>query len=134
MPTTGRKTDSSVCKATVGESTWDIFANTPNAAKPWVYYFWTNSLTDRETIAAEVADMVRLGFGGILLVDSRGYWDDEHVHNPPSAISRRGLVHVFLEEVREIGNFWRIPFYGTTANCRRAGSYDPARLQFQHFG
>ena len=68
-------------------SLWTTFANPPAAAKPWTYYFWTNTLTDRETITAEVVDMARLGFGGILLTDSRGYWDDDdHVRNPPATI------------------------------------------------
>ena len=68
-------------------SLWTTFANPPASAKPWTYYFWSNTLTDRETVTAEVADMARLGFGGILLTDSRGYWDDDdHVRNPPATI------------------------------------------------
>ena len=66
---------------------WSLFANPPASAKSWTYYFWSNTLTDRETITAEVADMARLGFGGILLTDSRGYWDDDdHVLNPPATV------------------------------------------------
>lgn len=68
-------------------SLWTTFANPPASARPWTYYFWSNTLTDRETISAEVADMARLGFGGILLIDSRGYWDDDrHVRNPPATV------------------------------------------------
>lgn len=68
-------------------SLWTSFTNPDESSKPWTYYFWSNSLTDKETISLELADMKRLGFGGILLVDSRGYWDDEnHVKNPPATI------------------------------------------------
>ena len=68
-------------------SLWTSFVNPDEACKPWTYYFWANSLTDKETITLELADIHRLGFGGILLVDSRGYWDDEnHVKNPPATM------------------------------------------------
>ena len=68
-------------------SLWTSFVNPDEACKPWTYYFWSNSLTDKETITLELADIHRLGFGGILLVDSRGYWEDEsHVKNPPATM------------------------------------------------
>jgi len=63
------------------------FAEPPSSAKPWTYWFWTNTLTDRHTMTEELEDMAKLGFGGLLLTDSRGYWDDEdHVCNPPATI------------------------------------------------
>ena len=85
---------------------WSLFANPPASAKPWTYYFWSNSLTDRETISAEVADMARLGFGGILLTDSRGYWDDDdHVSNPPATVRWGSAEWLDLVEhaIREAG-------------------------------
>lgn len=86
---------------------FDRFANPPRDTRPWTYYFWTNSQTDRETISAEMADIARLGFGGTLITDSRGYWDDEdHVVNPPATI-RWGsdawfdlIAHVIREGAR----------------------------------
>ena len=54
------------------------------AARPWCYWFLTNTLTDRETITEEYADIARLGFGGMLVTDSRGYHvDDDHLLVPP---------------------------------------------------
>lgn len=64
-------------------SLWTNFLNPPSAAKPWCYYWWINGHVDRETITADLESMSQLGFGGILLFDSRGYFDDEdHVVNP----------------------------------------------------
>ena len=66
---------------------YDGFVKVPQAAKPWTYWFWSNTLTDRQTMTEELEDIARLGFGGLLLTDSRGYWDDDdHVRNPPATI------------------------------------------------
>lgn len=55
----------------------------PAASRPWCYWWWVNSHVDRPTITADLEAMKRLGFGGALMFDSRGYWDDErHVVNP----------------------------------------------------
>lgn len=75
-------------------SLWTMFENPPRESKPWTYYFWQNSLTDRETIAEEIADIARLGFSGILLTDSRGYWvDDNHLLLPKERHPAPGLRH-----------------------------------------
>ncbi|MGN0846681.1 MAG: glycosyl hydrolase [Kiritimatiellia bacterium] len=59
------------------------FERVPDAAKPWCYWWWINGHVDKETITADLEAMKRLGFGGLLMFDSRGYWDDEsHVVNP----------------------------------------------------
>ena len=88
-------------------SLWTAFATPSQASKPWTYWFWPNSLTDRETMTEELADIANLGFGGILLTDSRGYWDDEdHVKNPPPTIRWGGdewrglLAHGFREAAK----------------------------------
>lgn len=68
-------------------SLWTTFAHPPAAAKPWCYWWWINGHVDRETIVADLEAMKRLGFGGILLFDSRGYFDDEnHVVNPKATL------------------------------------------------
>ena len=74
------------------------FVEPPQDAKPWTYWFWSNSLTDKETMSEELADIAKLGFGGLLLTDSRGYWDDEnHVCNPPAAIRWGGDEWIDLQ-------------------------------------
>ena len=68
-------------------SLWADFRDPPPAAKPWCYYWWINGHVDHETIAADLESMKELGFGGILLFDSRGYFDDEdHVVNPKAEL------------------------------------------------
>ena len=68
-------------------SLWTGFLNPPDSAKPWCYYWWINGHVDRETITADLAAMKKLGFGGILMFDSRGYWDDsDHLLLPKPEI------------------------------------------------
>ena len=60
------------------------FANPPRIAAPWSYWLWENSHVDAETIREETADIAGLGFAGVLMSDSRGYWDDDdHIAKPP---------------------------------------------------
>ncbi len=76
------------CAGEAARSLWDDFSNPPDSAKPWCYYFWQNGLADRETITADLEAMKRLGFGGILMVDTRGYWDDaDHVVIPKAELA-----------------------------------------------
>ena len=76
-----------LCEGRASRPLWDDFANPPDSAKPWCYWWWVNGHVDRETITADLESMKRLGFGGVLMFDSRGYWDDEeHVVNPKAEI------------------------------------------------
>ena len=61
----------------VASSLWEDFSNPPLAARPWCYWWWINGHADKETITADLEAMKRLGFGGVLMFDTRGYWDDE---------------------------------------------------------
>jgi hypothetical protein len=61
------------------------FRDVPQANKPWCYWFWANGNVDRETITADLESMKALGFGGLLLLDPRGYWDDENHGKMPKA-------------------------------------------------
>jgi hypothetical protein len=65
----------------------DGFVNPPDEFKPWCYWWWLNGNVDNKTISEDLESMKDLGFGGLLLVDSRGYWDDdEHVRIPEAAM------------------------------------------------
>ena len=71
----------------LGGALEDGFADVPMANRPWCYWWWINGHVDKETITADLEAMKRLGFGGLLMFDSRGYWDDEnHVVNPKPEI------------------------------------------------
>ena len=66
---------------------WREFVNPPPQARPWCYWWWINGHVDRETITADLEAIRRLGFGGVLMFDSRGYRDDEeHVVNPKAEL------------------------------------------------
>ena len=59
------------------------WTDVPMSSRPWCYWWWVNGHVDKPTITADLEAMKRLGFGGLLMFDSRGYWDDErHVVNP----------------------------------------------------
>ena len=59
------------------------FAEVPPQARPWAYWWWLNGNVDKETITRDMEAMKRVGFGGILMFDSRGYHDDlDHVILP----------------------------------------------------
>ena len=63
------------------------FLNPPRESRAWTYWFLQNTVTDRKTIAEEYADIAALGFGGMLVTDSRGYWvDDEHLLVPEATV------------------------------------------------
>lgn len=53
------------------------FENPSDRYRPWCYWFWLNGHVDRETACIDLEDIKGLGFGGILIVDPRGYWDDD---------------------------------------------------------
>ena len=73
--------------AVSGDRLAEGFANVPMENRPWCYWWWINGHVDRETITADLEAMKRVGFGGLLMFDSRGYWDDErHVVNPKAEI------------------------------------------------
>ena len=73
--------------AIVATALWMNLANPPDSARPWCYWWWINGHADRETITADLEAMKSLGFGGVLMFDSRGYWDDEdHLVNPKAEI------------------------------------------------
>jgi hypothetical protein len=45
------------------------FLNPPDAAKPWVYWFWLNGNITREGITADLEAMKRAGLGGVLIME-----------------------------------------------------------------
>ena len=47
----------------------DEFASPPDAARPWVYWFWLNGNITREGITADLEAMKRVGIGGVLIME-----------------------------------------------------------------
>lgn len=52
------------------------FAEPPQTVKPWCYYWQLKGNTSKELITRDLENMAELGFGGLLVFDSRRYWDD----------------------------------------------------------
>ena len=102
------------------EAMWTDFVNPPDSAKPWAYYLWQNGHADKETITADLEAMKRLGFGGINMLDTRGYWDDEnHVVIPKAELvwgspEWYDLVEFCIRECARVG----LEF---TMNCAASG-------------
>ena len=63
--------------AAPGGAPEDDFRDVPVSDRPWAYWWWLNGHVDRETITSDMEAMRRVGFGGLLIFDARGYWDDE---------------------------------------------------------
>ena len=56
-----------------GGALYDAFCAPPQAARPWCYWYWVNGNVDEETVTADLEAMKQAGFGGVLLLDPRGY-------------------------------------------------------------
>ena len=85
------------------------FKAPPADMRPWCYWWWQNGHADEQSITSDLEEMAKLGFGGFLLSDSRGYWDDDnHVIVPKAEIEVmsprwRALVQHALREARRLG-------------------------------
>lgn len=58
------------------------FQNVPMEFRPWAYYWWLKGNVTKESITADLTRMKELGFGGVLVFDSRGYHEDAEQHIP----------------------------------------------------
>ena len=92
--------------STMALSLWASFANPPDSAKPWCYWYWVNGNVDRETVTADLEAMKRVGFGGVLLLDPRGY--DKVVWKPAVKLAFgspewRRMVVFAVEECARLG-------------------------------
>lgn len=56
--------------------TVENFVDPPDSTKPWCYYWQLKGNTSKELITRDLSNMAELGFGGLLVFDSRRYWDD----------------------------------------------------------
>ena len=58
----------------------DDFLSPPVHSRPWCYWYWVNGNVDRASVTADLEAVKRVGFGGVLLLDPRGY--DKVVEKP----------------------------------------------------
>lgn len=97
----------------------ESFRNPPIDAKPWCYYGGNGGNIDEDTITRDLESMARLGFGGILFSDIRGYWDnDDHLIMPKPHLEvmspewRKVVIHT-IKECDRLG----LKFAANTATC-----------------
>jgi len=55
--------------AQTGPALAEGFAHPPDAARPWVYWFWANGNVTSEGITADLEAMQRVGIGGVMLLE-----------------------------------------------------------------
>lgn len=81
------------------------FREPSDDVKPWAYWWWVNGNVTKTSITRDLEEMKAKGFGGMLMFDARGYWDD-HVPAPKSPIEfmdpewRKMLAHAAAEANR----------------------------------
>jgi hypothetical protein len=81
------------------------FRQPPEAARPWVYWWWLKGNVSESSITHDLEAMKQMGVGGLLLFDARGYHED-HVPPPPSRMDfmspqwRKMLKHAMAEAHR----------------------------------
>ncbi|MDD4191110.1 MAG: glycosyl hydrolase [Mangrovibacterium sp.] len=92
----------------------DDFQTVPDSVKPWVYYWWLKGNVTKELITSDLEEMKKKGIGGLLLFDSRGYWDDYH--------GKTSHIPVPLDVKYEfMGQEWREMVKHTMQEARRLG-------------
>ena len=64
--------DRVVGAAPIPDSLVEGFAQPPDSARPWVYWFWINGNISKEGITADLEAMQRVGIGGVLIMEVDG--------------------------------------------------------------
>ncbi len=62
------------CTAAEASDLDNGFRDPPNAAKPWVFWFWMNGNISRAGITKDLESMQRVGIGGVLWMEVSGPW------------------------------------------------------------
>ena len=75
------------------------FRSVPDDCRPWAYYFWIKGNVSMESITADLTRMKELGFGGVLVFDSRGYHEDAENHIPVPVPVRHEFMSVPWQEL-----------------------------------
>ncbi len=85
---------------------YDDFVTPPMETRPWCYWYWVNGNVDQETATADLEAMKKMGFGGLLLLDPRGY--DTRVWKPEVKLAFAspewyGMVAYCVRECARLG-------------------------------
>jgi len=64
-----------------------LFQHPPEAARPWVYWYWMDAAVSREGIAADLDAMKRAGIGGAYLMPIKGPSNPPLINPPATQLS-----------------------------------------------
>jgi len=83
------------------------FRSPPREDRPWAYWWWLNGNVDEASITRDLEAMERVGLGGLLHFDVRGYHND-HLPPPPERTvfmspRWRELMRHALREAHRLG-------------------------------
>jgi len=83
------------------------FRQTPDADKPWAYWWWLNANVTRQSITRDLEEMKAKGMGGFLLFDVTAY-GQQHVASPPRRLEFmsppwREMVKWAMAEAERVG-------------------------------
>ncbi|OON67524.1 glycosyl hydrolase [Hymenobacter sp. CRA2] len=81
------------------------FLNPPEAAKPWVFWYWMNAAVTPEGLTADLEAMRQAGIGGAYLMPIRGAGDKPLVTPPAEQLSPRWwqMVRHAMTEADRLG-------------------------------
>jgi len=83
----------------------DTFQHPPEAARPWVYWYWMNAAVSREGITADLEAMKQAGIGGAYLMPIRGAGTPPQLSPPAQQLSPLwwDMVRYSMSEADRLG-------------------------------
>ncbi len=119
-----------------GAATPERFADPPVEVRPWAYYWNLKGNTSSELAIRDVDNMAAIGLGGLLVFDSRRYWDDyaSTTHVPvPLEIKREFMSkewrEVMTDLVKEASKFgMNVSFNISDSGGQLRGPWDMKEL------
>jgi hypothetical protein len=94
-----------VKKTPARNSLEQVFRHPPEAAKPWVFWYWMQGAVTREGITADLQAMKQAGIGGAYLMPIKGPANPPYINPPVLQLSPEwwAMVQYTMQEADRIG-------------------------------
>ncbi|MDN3548415.1 glycosyl hydrolase [Mucilaginibacter aquaedulcis] len=94
-----------VKKVPAGNSLEQVFRHPPEAAKPWVFWYWMQGAVTREGITTDLQAMKQAGIGGAYLMPIKGPANPPYINPPVQQLSPEwwAMVKYTMQEADRIG-------------------------------